>query len=718
MLLANFFTDWANTTFHSIMLWIDSVVYWFASQCYQLFLKLASTRIFEDSFFANFANRIYIVLGIFMLFYLAYGLLTAIVDPEKYTKGDKGVSKIAVNLVISLVILGFLPTIFSYAYRLQNYILSSNVIGSLVLGTSPTNVDSDGMLNYGDALSFTVLNTFLNSENYNFEIADFNKKSYTWFDLKADILEKSDYSALPGLGKAVSQGVPVLNDGNTERVIDYKVFLSTAAGIFLVYVMLSFTIDLGIRVVKFAVLQLIAPIPVIMRILPSKKSVFDKWLKQTLQVYFEVFIRIAFMFIAIYFINEIATTNSLAQFWNGGIQGKLALVIIIMGILAFAKQAPKFISDILGMDTGGLKLGIGEKLKAGGFFAAGSAVGAAVTSGFNPFAVARGWKKGMKDGNFKAVGEEAALRNKVKVAKAQGSTWSDRRINDVRKVFGLDTTADVVDRRVENLEYTDLTGRKMTREEVRNMKEEHAQNKDKIAAIDERARVQKLVTESREKTQKQAHEVLDRAKTLVNRDDSAYQSTIVLRNSSGQVINGSQITGNLSQLREKVKQLSDNKPVKLATDTEADYQRKILEHADKINQYTQAINKAEKDLASQMATDALKKLRGVATSSSYKEDVELTNSIQKLDNLNNLVSASDRVELRHNDPSSIKALEDTYKAAVLANGRQVDKIEQEKVPLTIKNAEYDRIEAKHKEEQEKIKRDNAGKYASKNIGGK
>ena len=143
--------------------------------------------------------------------------------------------------------------------------------------------------------------------------------------------------------------------------------------------MLSFTLDLGVRVVKLAFCQLIAPIPVVMRAVPGKNGTFDKWLKLTLSVYFEIFVRVAFMYIAVYFINGLTTSNVFNNFFSGGIQGMLALVIIILGILTFAKQAPKMISDMLGLDTGNMKLGIGEKLKAGGFFAGGAMLGAGVT---------------------------------------------------------------------------------------------------------------------------------------------------------------------------------------------------------------------------------------------------------------------------------------------------------------------------------------------------
>ncbi len=356
--------DWINTIFQSIMLWLDSVIYWFAAQCYQLFMKLSVTQIFDENFFNNFATRIYSILGVFMLFYLAYALLNALVDPDKLAKGDKSVSKIAQNLVVSLVILGLLPSIFSYAYRLQNYILSSNVIGSLIFGTptiDPTVESDDSLIRYGDAISFTVLNTFLNSDDYNVRLGN----DYTWYDVKYEILHDGDYSKLPGLSDPIVNETTVLSGEHAgeSHSVDYKVGISSLAGIYLCYIMLSFTLDLGVRVVKLAFCQLIAPIPVVMRAVPGKNGTFDKWLKLTLSVYFEIFVRVAFMYIAVYFINGLTTSNVFDNFFSGGIQGMLALVIIILGILTFAKQAPKMISDILGLDTGNMKLGIGDKIK-------------------------------------------------------------------------------------------------------------------------------------------------------------------------------------------------------------------------------------------------------------------------------------------------------------------------------------------------------------------
>ena len=376
MLICGFFTDWINSAFHRIMLLLDAVVYWFVSIVYQLFMRLATMRLFEDDFFGNFASRIYAILGVFMLFYLAYSLLNALINPERLT-GDKGVSKIASNLVISLILLGLIPTIFEYAYRLQNYILSSDVIGAVILGKSTTDVSdsAESRIRFGDSLAFTVMNTFINPDNYNVKLSN----NYNWYDLKIDVLENSYYFGLTGLADAAvkPQVTQEANGGGDEVIVDYYMGISTVVGVFLIYIILSFTIDLGVRVVKLAFCQLIAPIPIIMRAMPGKKGQFDKWVKMTLSVYFEVFVRVAIMYMVVYFVEALWTSDVMDQFT--GIQGKVALVVVILGIFAFAKQAPKMLSDILGIESGNLKLGIGDKLKAGGFFAGGALLGAGVT---------------------------------------------------------------------------------------------------------------------------------------------------------------------------------------------------------------------------------------------------------------------------------------------------------------------------------------------------
>lgn len=430
MLICGFFTDWINSAFHRIMLLLDAVVYWFVSIVYQLFMRLATMRLFEDDFFGDFASRIYAILGVFMLFYLAYSLLNALINPERLT-GDKGVSKIASNLVISLILLGLIPTIFEYAYRLQNYILSSDVIGAVILGKSTTDVSdsAESRIRFGDSLAFTVMNTFINPDNYNVKLSN----NYNWYDLKIDVLENSYYFGLTGLADAAvkPQVIQEANGGGDEVIVDYYMGVSTVVGVFLIYIILSFTIDLGVRVVKLAFCQLIAPIPIIMRAMPGKKGQFDKWVKMTLSVYFEVFVRVAIMYMVVYFVEALWTSDVMDQFT--GIQGKVALVVIILGIFAFAKQAPKMLSDMLGIESGNLKLGIGNKLRASGFLGGAIAGGLATIQG-----AATGTLGGLSTGLFnKNINTWAAMRQGFsKGLKGGGNQFAKQRKGTFEGYYG------------------------------------------------------------------------------------------------------------------------------------------------------------------------------------------------------------------------------------------------------------------------------------------
>ena len=66
------------------------------------------------------------------------------------------------------------------------------------------------------------------------------------------------------------------------------------------YIILVYCLDLGLRAVKLAFYEIIAPLPIIVRVIPSLSKVFSSWIKATLSTYAEVFIRIAVLYFAIF----------------------------------------------------------------------------------------------------------------------------------------------------------------------------------------------------------------------------------------------------------------------------------------------------------------------------------------------------------------------------------------------------------------------------------
>ncbi len=355
--------------FHSILLWRDAIVYQFVAVVYNIFMILAGMNIFSQSFYQDFAQRVYAILGVVMLFVLAYALLQGLVDPDKITKADKGIGKIVPTFVVSLIIIGLLPSIFDFAYNVQNFILEENTIGTLVFGSSATTPDAEAARNnFGKQLAFTSLQAFLNQEDPD---SDAQYGGLTWREIESKIAEDSaNFSLILNLTDAIADGE-----------VTYRWGFSTAVGLFLIYVIVNFCLDLAVRSVRLAFLQLMAPIPILMRVLPTKNDVFKNWLKKTTSCFTEVFVRVFIMYMAVYFISNLDI--NWASWGANGLTAAVANVLVIMGILMFVKEFPKLLSDITGIDSGNIKLGIKDfmgKLGAGGVFAAGGIAGAGITA--------------------------------------------------------------------------------------------------------------------------------------------------------------------------------------------------------------------------------------------------------------------------------------------------------------------------------------------------
>lgn len=54
--------------------------------------------------------------------------------------------------------------------------------------------------------------------------------------------------------------------------VSYYFIISPIAGIFVVFVLLSYCLDMALRLVKLAVYELIAPIPILARIIPNDQA--------------------------------------------------------------------------------------------------------------------------------------------------------------------------------------------------------------------------------------------------------------------------------------------------------------------------------------------------------------------------------------------------------------------------------------------------------------
>ena len=88
-----------------VCLAIDSVVYYITSVAFKLYLAISQFELFNTSAFDDMINRTYVVIGVISLFLVAYTLLTAIINPENSSKGNKSFSKIVKNFFMPIQLL-------------------------------------------------------------------------------------------------------------------------------------------------------------------------------------------------------------------------------------------------------------------------------------------------------------------------------------------------------------------------------------------------------------------------------------------------------------------------------------------------------------------------------------------------------------------------------------------------------------------------------------
>lgn len=220
--------------------------------------------------------------------------------------------------------------------------------------------------------------------------------------------------------------------GWSDEIVDgnvvYTPIISTICGLMLIYLIFSFSLDLGVRAIKLAFYQLIAPIPIFLRLLPNQDKVFSNWIKVSVTTYMEIFIRLIVIYTMCFFASEIGNVN----IRGFSILGK---AIVVLGLVTFAKQLPKILSDITGIDSGNMKIGIMEKLGAGGALAAGALLGGAVVgglrSGVNNWKNTRGNSFGKRLGSTAKSSIGGAMssgyrgaKNAGFKAKSFGDTWS------------------------------------------------------------------------------------------------------------------------------------------------------------------------------------------------------------------------------------------------------------------------------------------------------
>lgn len=337
--------NWVSNAFYGILLTIDYVIYLAINICYQLFEVVSKVEVFSTENVGVISRRIYTIIGIVMLFVFAYNIILAIVDPDSLSKGEKSVKNIVQNTIISIVLVTLFPLICEYMQIFQNHIIENNTIGNLIMGSTASDSGENGQTKGALNVSVTIFTAFYHPIDENKEPVTLTECESSSVKLCSRYKEMAD-NAKNGIGGLWNfMHDEDLKDGIYDDDMEYLFPLSTIAGVVAAYLFLSFSLDLGVRAAKLGTLKLIAPIPIFLRITKPKGGQFDKWFSEFTKTYLQVFERIVIINFAMLLISFVSDINIFAS--GGGIFiNVIATVVVILGILKFAKDAPKLLEEI------------------------------------------------------------------------------------------------------------------------------------------------------------------------------------------------------------------------------------------------------------------------------------------------------------------------------------------------------------------------------------
>lgn len=389
----------------AICMAIDGVLYSLLDNAYDLVIKLSTAELLKHSTIKSLTGNLYIIFGVVAFFRLALLLVNAIIDPEKLNEKGKGLSNIFFRVVGMVILLAVTPFLFEMSYDLQGKLVgadaSENIIFKTILGNN-ANIASPKNSNAGKALQNIALSSLITID-----------KEYLVNDKQCNVGENDcgfypltcvpnnddegtctlqgeyvygDNCSWPNCQKAVdkynemyvaedmspaklaayagtSKKIEVEGVEQEVYVYNYMFIITGIVGVAMTYIIISFAIDIAVRMFELIVLEILSPLFIATFVDPksAQSGPFKNWLSAVGKSYASLYIRLAIIALMVLLVSII---NQSKMFQSMGDVSGWAKIFMVIGLLIFAKKAPKWIGDMIGIKgDGGLGgLSIGKKL--------------------------------------------------------------------------------------------------------------------------------------------------------------------------------------------------------------------------------------------------------------------------------------------------------------------------------------------------------------------
>ena len=374
--------SWITRPFTTLSLLLDGIVYTVVAYVYKIFILMAQIKFSEIyNILKPLIDRVKALIMVLVMFKLGKSLIEYMIDPAKATDNKVGGAALVKNLGFTAALLILYPFIFG--------VMSD--ISLLIIGSEDGNYEYIGKLvDAGGGGDTGLLARFIWGSDVDMEQMDVG----TWLAHQTFTIFLHDMSS-DGSGfstEIVDDALKGDNEGefvftkahNLVDEIDITVeytlpFVSTIMGLYLIYSIAKVAIEIGVRMFKMIILQILAPLAIITIIDKGVSSpTFKTFCKTYISVFLEAITRIAIVFIITTFVGAFMQDGALTSFFGNAsmitenvlTRGLICVVVLVSGY-RLVGILPKFIDQALGTNMAGSASGSGF-----GKFAAGLVGGA------------------------------------------------------------------------------------------------------------------------------------------------------------------------------------------------------------------------------------------------------------------------------------------------------------------------------------------------------
>lgn len=341
-------SDIVGDVFNIIWSVLNNIIYGLIVVIFRIFTNLSQIDILSEDQTNGIYQRVTMIITIVMVFYITFEFVKYVVQPDTISDKEKGVGKMATRIVIAILLIAFMPTIFNLGMRLQNKILSTNIISKVIFGQDDFDFKDAGSNFAGD-----VFATFYHVDYSKCGSLEECKKAQLEVDEVISTF-KEDKGA-KAIFKATTSDL-----FDTSDTIEYNGLLAVVFGAFVLYIVFLYCIDLGVRYIQLIFLQIIAPVAAISYIVPQKDGTFQKWTKQVTTTYLDVFIRVAILYFMLLITSILSNSLDFYEMSKNGTQINIfEYLFIIAGLLIFVQRAPKLLEELLPAKGGAASIGFG-----------------------------------------------------------------------------------------------------------------------------------------------------------------------------------------------------------------------------------------------------------------------------------------------------------------------------------------------------------------------